>query len=63
MGGRGGLGEQHTGQFGPWGVALLCGLREVQIPLWASISLKASRVRRPTSLCGGDAVPFPKSLQ
>lgn len=39
MGGQGGLGEQHTGQFGAWGVALLCGFREVQIPLWALISL------------------------
>lgn len=39
MGGQRQLGTQHIGQFGPWDGALLCGSREVQIPLWVSISL------------------------
>lgn len=39
LGGSRGLGGTIHWAVGPRSVALLCGLREEQIPFWASISL------------------------
>lgn len=44
----------------PWGLALLCGLREIQIPLWASISLLGPRAQRPPSFCHRDVGLIPE---
>lgn len=46
--GRGVMGRR------PRGLALLCGLREIQTPLWAPVSILSPRAQRPPSFCHRD---------